>query len=388
MNEILLPKVNRVQRIAMFIAGICCVACAVGVITSPGQFFISYLFAIMLWLGLSLGCLAVAMIHHLTAGRWGDVTRRFLEAGYMTLPLMAVLFVPIFFGLRQLYPWARPAEVAASEILRHKALYLNTPGFLVRSILFFAIWLWMAFALRRYSLQQDATDDLTPTRRARVLSGPGIVIYSVIMTFASVDWIMSLEADWYSTMFGVIICIGQILAAFAFGILLLYWFKDQPPISDVVEPEHFHDLGNLLLTFVMFWTYINFGQLLVIWAGNLPHEISWYLRRIAGSWEWMIGFIALFNFFLPFFILLFREAKKNPSFLAILAAIVFVSHAVTMFWVVEPSFFPRGIHVHWLDFAAPLAIGGLWVASFIAALKHAALLPRNDPRISYSFAHA
>jgi hypothetical protein len=246
----------------------------------------------------------------------------------------------------------------------------------------------MAGVLRNWSLQQDETTDLAPTRRARVLSGPGLVIYPLTMTLASVDWVMSLEADWYSTMFGVIICIGQILAAFAFGILLLRWFKDQPPFSGVVEAGQFHQLGNLLLTFVMFWTYVSYGQLLVIWSGNLPREISWYLHRIAGSWKWMVGFIALFNFFLPFFLLLFRASKRRPEFLALLAAIIFVSHAVNAYWLVEPSFYRGGVHIHWMDLAAPLGIGGLWVAMFIAALKRAPLLTRNDPRISYTFAHA
>jgi hypothetical protein len=221
MNETLLSRVNRVQRTAL-LAGVGALGLgAAGAFYNGRQFFISYLFAFLFWLGLSLGCLCVAMIHHLTGGRWGDVTRRFLEAGYLTLPMMAVLFLPIFAGRRVLYAWARPGAAAQSEILRHRGSYLNTAGFAGRALFFFLIWIGMAFLLRKWSLQQDQTADVTPTRRARALSGPGVVVYALTVTFASVDWVMSLEPDWYSTLFPVILCGGQILCAFAFAIILL-----------------------------------------------------------------------------------------------------------------------------------------------------------------------
>jgi hypothetical protein len=388
MNEMLLARLNLLQRIGLALGTAASIVCGVDAFLDPQQFFISYLFSYLFWLGLSLGCLCVAMIHHLTGGRWGDVTRRFLEAGYLTLPLMAVFFLPILAGLRILYPWARLADVAQSEILRHKAHYLNTAGFVARAIFFFAVWIWMALLLRKWSRQQDQTADLTPTLRARALSGPGVVIYALTVTFAWVDWLLSLEPDWYSTMALVIICAGQILAAFAFVILLLGWFRDQPPYSQVVAAGQFHHLGNLLLTFVMFWTYVCFGQLLIIWSGNLPHEIVWYLRRIAGHWKWVACFLAFFNFFLPFFLLLFRGAKENDRPLRILAALVFLCQIVNAYWLVEPSFYQTGVHIHWMDLAAPIGVGGLWLGMFAASLRRTALLTRNDPRISYSFAHA
>jgi hypothetical protein len=388
MSEALLIRINRAQRGAFWVGVIALASCAVGVWLNSRQFFISYLFAYLFWLGLSLGCLCVAMIHHLTGGRWGDVSRRFLEAGYLTIPAMSVLFLPLLAGLHVLYPWANPGELVQSDIARHRAHYMNIPAFVGRAVIYFAIWIALGGLLRKWSRQQDLTESLAPTRQARALSGPGVILYALTVTFASVDWLMSLETDWFSTVFPVIICGGQILTAFALSVVLLTWFREFPPMLQVVEAGQFHQLGNLLLTFVMFWTYVSFGQLLIIWSGDLPHEIGWYLHRIAGHWEWVIGFIALFNFFLPFFLLLFRASKRKPQALSVLSGVIIFSQIVNWWWVVEPSFFQSDAHIHWMDFAATIGIGGLWMAVFAAYLKSAPLLTKNDPRISYSFAHA
>jgi len=382
MSETLAERINQLQRRGLVLGLVFLAVTVAGAFFNSRQFYVSYLFAYLFWLGLSLGCLCVAMIHHLTGGRWGDVTRRFLEAGYMTLPMMTLFFLPILTGLHELYPWVN------GEIPAHKAIYLNVPAFAVRAFVYFFIWLLMAYCLRKWSQQQDWIAELAPTQRARTLSGPGVVLYTLTVTFAWTDWLMSLEPDWYSTMFPVTICGGQILSTFALAILLLARFRDAEPFSPVVGPGQFHQLGNLLLTFVMFWTYVCFGQLLIIWSGNLPREIGWYLHRIAGGWKWIASFLVLFNFFLPFFLLLFRASKTNFRPLRILAALVFLCQLVNSYWLVEPSVFPNGLHIHWLDFTAPAAIGGLWTAMFAVNLKNAPLLTRNDPRISYSFAHA
>ena len=306
----------------------------------------------------------------------------------MTLPLMALLFVPIFFGLNYLYPWARPAAVAADKVLQNRAAYSNLPMFAVRVAFVFAVWIVMAWFLRKWSLEQDQTTDVAPTRRMRSLSGPGMIIYPLTATLAFVDWVMSTEPDWYSTMFPVIICISQILSAYAFVIILLNYFRSFEPMSQMALTTPFHHLGNLLLAFVVFWTYVGFGQFLIIWTGNLPHEIVWYLHRVAGGWKWIIVFLALFHFFLPFFLLLFRASKRHGAALAVLAGIVFGAHVVDVFWLITPSFHPTGIRIGWIDFAALFGVGGVWVATFIFVLKRAALLPQNDPRIQHPFAHA
>src|SRR5437867_668149 len=217
MNFEFVSRLNRIQRLLWLVAIVTLVASAVGAFLDRRQFFFSYLFAFLYWLGLSLGCLAVTMLHQLTGGRWGYPTRRFFEAGFMVLPLMLVLFVPICLGLHQLYPWARSTDLAAQPRLQHLQRYQNAWGYVARAVVFFVMTIWMGLKLRQWSLAQDATADAAPTRKARTLSGPGIVIFSLAATFVYVDWIMSLDSRWYSTMFAVIVLMGQVLIAYAFA---------------------------------------------------------------------------------------------------------------------------------------------------------------------------
>lgn len=387
MTDSFKAKLNRIQVASLIIGLAALIACAFGAFANPAQFFFSYLFAVLFWLGLSLGCFVVAMIHQLTGGRWGYPTRRFLEAGFLAFPLMLLLFIPVFFGLHYLYPWARPAGVSAVMALQDRRIYDSPAWFIIRQFFFLLVWTWMAFQLRKWSLQQDHTNDAAPTRKARTLSGPGIVIYGLLMTFASVDWIVSLEKDWYSTMFGVIVGGGQILVAYAFSVVMLTFFRKEPPFAETVTKVHYHHLGNLLLTFVLFWTYVSFGQLLIIYSGDVPHELDWYLHRIAGSWKIVIGAVAAFHFFLPFFLLLFRGVKKHVTAITTLAAMLFVMHIVDTYWLVLPSLHQDGVVLSWLDFAAPIGVGGLWVSFFLWRLKAAPLLPQNDPGMQFSFVY-
>ncbi len=390
MNETLRRRLVRMQRLTLISGLIGLAAAGLGAWLSAAEFFRGYLFGYLFWLGLGLGCLAVVMIHHLTGGGWGFVTRRFLEAGMMTLPLMLFLFVPLFFGLGDLYPWARRAEVAANPLLQKKAIYLNAPGFIGRTLFFFVIWLTLAWLLRRWSALQDRIQNPGPTRRLRALSGPGLVIYPLTATFAYVDWVTSLEPQWHSTMFPLIVLIGQVLTSFSFATLWLVYFKAIQPLAGAVTLKHFHDLGNLLLTFVMFWTYVAFGQFLVIYSGNLPHEIAWYLRRIAGGWKWVLAALALVHFFLPFFLLLFRVMKQRTPHLVKIAGAIFAIHIVEVFWMVMPSFEAGGVGWKTLGSSAAsfVGIGGLWLAMFFFSLQKYSLLPRNDPRIQQLLAHA
>jgi hypothetical protein len=374
-------RLNRVQGVMLGAGIVALGASAFGAIWNSKQFFFSYLFAVLFWLGLSLGCFVVTMIHQLAGGRWGYPTRRFLEAGFMVMPLMAVLFIPIVFGLHYLYPWARPDPTA-----EHRA-YETDWGYILRQLFFFFVWIWLASRLRKWSLEQDLTNDAAPTRKARFLSGPGTVIYGLLVTFAAVDWVVSLEKGWYSTMFGVIIAGGQILSAFAFAIILLAIFQRQEPFASAVNKVHYHHLGNLLLTFVLFWTYVSFGQLLIIYSGDLPQELQWYLHRIAGSWKAVVAVIAVFHFFLPFFLLLFRGLKKNATVLAALAALLLVMHVVDTYWLVMPTLHRDGVSVSWLDFTTCIGVGGLWIACFLWRLKSAPLLPTKDPGMQFAFVY-
>lgn len=378
-------RLDQVQLGGLIVGLVFLALTAVGAFTNRSQFFFSYLFALMFWMGLSLGCFLVTMIHELTGGRWGYPTRRFLEAGYLVLPLMLLLFVPIFFGLHELYPWARASDLAADKALRQRHPYLNPVTYIVRVFFFLGIWIWFSQLLRRWSLRQDATTDPAPTRKARTLSGPGIVIYCLLGTFAFIDWMMSLETHWYSTMFAVIIVIGQILVAYSFSVVLLTIFRKQPPFYEVVSKAQYHQLGNLLLAFVMFWTYVSFGQLLIVYSGDKPHEVDWYLHRIAGNWVWIVGALGLFHFFLPFYLLLFRTIKKHIAPITVLSGMLFVFHMVAIYWLVMPAFHKNQLQISWLDFTAPLGIGGLWVAFFLSRLKAAPLLPQHDPGLQFAF---
>src|ERR687891_1623618 len=285
---------DRAKVISAGIGALGMAGCIAGWVFAPADFFLAYLFAHFFFLGLSLGALGLLMIHHLTSGYWGYSVRRFFESAVGNLPLLAVLFVPVFFGVPHLYPWKNPSVVAADEILRSRLSYLNTPGYVIRTVVVFAVWIVMARCLLKWSAAQDVTVSVEPTRKLRTLSGPGLVIYPVTMTFAAVDWLMSMEADWYSTMFPVLLCIGQILSALALVILLLAWAARSSPLSPLASEDTFHKLGNLLLAFTMMWAYLAFGQLLVIWSGNLPQEISWYLHRVSGGWRWIAVSIAVF----------------------------------------------------------------------------------------------
>jgi len=359
--------------------------CVVGAFSNTKQFFISYLFGYLFWLGLALGCLGFLMVHHLTGGRWGFPVRRFYEAAIMTLPLMAVLFIPICFGLKDLYLWTDARAVAADPVLQHRSQYMTIPAFVIRAAVFFLIWSVAALVLNKWSFQQEATIAVEPTRKLRTLSGPGIVLYPLTATFVFVDWVLSLEPDWFSTMFLVLIVIGQMLTGLAFAILLLAWLHRSEPFAATVTETHFYHLGMLLFAFVMLWTYMAFSQLLVIYSGNLPHEIVWYTHRIAGNWKVVVWFLVLFHFFIPFFLLLSRDLKHNPRALAAIAGVVFFAHIVDVYWLIAPSFSTTGIRLHWLDFAAPIGLGGIWLAAFARRLNGHPLLVHNDPR--QHFAH-
>ncbi len=372
---------HRVQR-AAFAAGVAGLAgCAVGAFISPDQFFRAYLIAYLFWFGIGIGCMAILMIHHIAGGAWGAVIRRLLESGTRTLPVMAVLFLPLVFGLRTLYEWARPEVVAHDALLLHKSAYLNVPFFLVRAAAYFAVWLTMTRFLNRWSLEQDATADPAVQRRLELLSRGGLLLMGLTMTFAAIDWVMSLEPHWYSTIYGILIMGGQVLSAMAFVIPVAAVLARRGPLSGVIAVEQFHDLGKLLLAFVMLWAYFSFSQFLIIWSANLPEEIPWYLHRARGGWQ-IVGIgIILFHFVLPFVILLSRDVKQHTGVLALVALGVIVARFVDLFWLVTPAFHPDGFSIHWLDVVTPIGVGGIWLAAFVWQLKGRSLVAVNDPSL-------
>lgn len=377
---------RRVQWPALVIGLVGLAVCAIGAFFSRTQFFQSYLYAYLFWLGIALGSFGVMMIQHLAGGRWGVVIRRLLEAAALTLPLMAVLFVPILFGLPDLYEWARPEAVKDDAILLHKQPYLNVPFFMGRAVLYFAIWIVLTLLLNRWSLEQDRTASPAVSRRLRLVSAWGLMLYMLTMTFASFDWAMSLDPHWYSTIYGALFVISQGLSTFAFVIIVATLLLGHKPLSDVVTAAHFHDLGNLMLAFTMLWAYMSLSQFLIIWSGNLPEEVVWYQERTRGNWSVLPAFLAIFAFATPFFLLLLRSTKRRPQVLARVAAWIIFVQLVHIFWLVAPTFH-AGLSVHWLDLAAPLGIGGIWIAAYTWILQGRPLLPLHDPRWEEAGAH-
>jgi len=372
---------ERYQRPALLLGSAALAACAAGAFFAPAQFFRSYLFAFLFWTGVALGCMAVAMLHHVTGGAWGIPIRRPLESAARTIPLTALLFLPVAFGARQIYEWARPGAAAHDPALAHKSAYLNVPFFLGRAVLYFAAWAAFAYFLNRWSLEQDRTGDRGISRRLQLLSSAGLVVYGLTVTFASIDWAMSLEPHWFSTMYGVLFIAGQGLSGFAFIVVILALLAGRPPLAGYVRPSHYHDLGKLMLAFVMFWAYVSFSQYLIIWAGNLPEETPWYLRRLQGGWGWIGGALLLFHFVLPFLLLLPATANRNPRILAGVASLVVLMRLVDVFWLTQPAFSDGGFRLHWMDLLAPIGVGGVWLAAFLWQLGKRPLLPLNDPEL-------
>jgi hypothetical protein len=389
--EPLAPQLDRIRRQALIAGAAGLLISLIAALISPVALFRSYLVAYMFWVGFSLGCLALLMLHHLVGGAWGFTIRRPLEAGAMTTPIMALLFVPLILGLHDLYPWARTALAHGDEIIRHKGAYLNLAFFIVRAAIDFVLWSGLALLLVRGAEAQDRSPgDPTPTSRLQNLSGPGLVLLFLTGTFAAIDWIMSLEPDWYSTIFGAMIITGQGLSALALMILVASQLAGFRPLSELAKPNQFHDLGNLLLAFVMLWAYMSFSQYLIIWSGNLTEEIPWYLRRSEYGWWWVALALILFHFFLPFFFLLFRETKRDANLLERVAGAVIVMHLVDLVWLVLPS--PPVSPVNplayvWLVPVAFAGIGGLWLGMFVWQLGKRPLLPQHDPGLAEVLEH-
>jgi hypothetical protein len=259
---------------------------------------------------------------------------------------------------------------------------MNGWAFGLRGVVVFGIWILLSWRLRSLSIQQDRTESAEPTRKLRTLSGPGLVIYPLTATFAFVDWIMSTEPNWYSTVFPILICIGQMLSALSGGILMLFLMRRQKAVDSASGPETFQHLGSLLLAMTMMWAYLAFSQLLIIWSGDLPHEISWYLHRSAGLWKYVAVFLFAFHFAIPFALLLSRRNKRYIERLALVAAMVLVAHAIDVWWLIIPSFHPDGLWFHWMNLTAFVGIGAIWLGLFGLKLGRAPLLPVNDPRFA------
>jgi hypothetical protein len=378
----LIPELAGLQRRLLIAGAAGAVISAIGWFVDSTQFFQSYLMAYLFVLGLTLGSLALGMVHQLSGGAWGVVIRRPIGAAARVLPVLTVLFIPIALGMHQLYEWTHDDVVARDPLLQHKHLYLNTPFFLIRAAIYFAVWNTFSYFLNHWSLEQDRTGDPRPARRMQQLSGGGLVAYGLCMTFASFDWVMSLEPHWFSTIFGMLIIGGQGLSSLAFLLLALVWLARRKPLSDIVTPGHFHDISNLMLAFVMLWAYFSFSQYLLIWSGNLPEEISWYLHRLQTGWRAIALVLIVVHFVAPFVLLLSRAIKRDPNMVGKVAAVILAARLVDLFWLIAPEFHREGVHVSWMDVVLPLTLGSIWLGCFVWQLRGRAILPVYDPQFA------
>jgi hypothetical protein len=388
---------DRYQGRALVVAGLAAVALIIGAFIGPNALdhaLRAYLAGYVLWVGASLGCMALLMVNHLSAGKWGLIIRRILEAGAAQFPLMFILFIPIALGMHHLFPWTEPRFSQlpwdAQKIILHKRLYMNTIFFLVRWPIYFFLWWWFSSTLRRWSIERDR-DPLAWDfqRHLENRSGVGIVMYALTMTFAMIDWVMSLDATWFSTIFGLIFLAGQGLMALSICIITVLLLSQEEPMRSMLRKTEMHDLGKLMLAFVMLYAYLSFSQWLITWSGNLPQEIHFYLNRLAGNWMNLSRFLILFEFAVPFALLLSRRLKKQPGFMVPLCLWIIFVRMVDLYWHVEPNFVTeqRQITFNWMYLAAPLAIGGLWVFFFIRSLKSRPILVGYDPQLEELLEH-
>ncbi len=381
-------SVDRLRQRALIAGVIGVVICLVGAVKSPGQFFPSYLLAFMFVLGLSLGSLGLLMLQHLTGGDWGIMIRRPLESATRTLAVVAVLFIPILFGMKHLYSaWLNAPPTGEGALSEFQQSYLTPSGFRIRAIVYFAVWGILVFLFNRWSREQDANrEDRAVRRRLKIVAGPGIILYVFVMTFAAIDWVMSLSPHWASTIYGFLFVVGQLISAMSLMIAVVVLLARTGPFAGVLQSRHIHDLGKLLLAFVMLWAYFDFSQLLIIWSGNQPEEITFYRSRLYSEWGVVAVIIVIFHFFVPFFLLLSRDLKRNTRLLPWVALWLIFMRLVDLFWMTRPEFTSSAWPNLW-DLAAPLAAGGLWLFFFAGQLKQLPLLPLGDPNLAEAIAH-
>lgn len=376
------PGAASVERIAGVVGGLGLLLCVAGFFADRAHFFQSYLFAFLYWAGFGIGGYAILFLNNVVGGKWGVTIRRLLEAKARTLPYIGALFLPILlFGVPHLYPWATDM-VNHNAVLRHKAGYLNWPFFAVRCVIYFVIWLLWFSRVQKLTDKQDETGDPGLVVRLRQISAPGLLVFVLTVTFAYIDWLLSTDAEFYSTVFAALILIGNVLQTFCLSVIVLIISSKHDRFGGRIHAKLLHDLGNLMFAFTIFWTYLSASQLIIVWPGNLPQEIGYYILRTTGFWRVITWIVGLTMFAVPFLSLLSQARKRNPARLIRIAVWILCAHVLYMFWVVEPTYRRAGFEIYWTDFAAFLGIGGIWVWAYLGQLRRRPLLPLRDPRLS------
>ena len=370
--------VARAQMPAIVIGVLGTIAAAIGFFTDAREFFHAWLPAFVFWFLIASGALGVLMLQYVTGGEWGVLIRRPLGAAARTIPLFILFGLPIVFGLRHIYIWADPAIVHGDHLLEQKALWLNPGGWIIRSLIYIVLLSLWAWRVRILSLKfYEDRSPFTELKR-RKWSAFGLVIFVMVLTLSGVDWVMSLEPKWYSSMFGISFTVGAGLSAFAFVTFFLTLLSENDAMKGILKPMHFRDLGNLMLAFTMLWAYTNFSQFLLIWYGNIKEETPYYLKRMHGGWGVMAAILIVFHFFLPFTMLLMRNIKDRPRTIAIVTVIILVMRFIDIYWLTAPAHHAQHFYFSWITLAALFGIGGLWMAAFIWQLKGQTIIPIHE----------
>lgn len=371
-------RLVRWERPALIVGVVGLIVSAIGLFVDHEQFFRSYLYAFIVVMAAPVGSLALLAIHNLSGGVWGNVVRRYYEAGAKTMWFILLAFIPLIFGMHSLYEWTHADVLATDPVLQWKEPYLNGAFWIIRGIVILVVWTLLAMLITRRSSEVERTGDPRTALRMRRLSAGTLVVLAVTLTFASVDWVMSTEPHWFSTMYGISFMIGAFLMGHAFALIGATRNARAALVTRLANPIHYRDLGNFMLAFVMLWAYTGFSQLLLIWYGNLREEIPWYIKRSQGGWLLVGAGLLIFHFFVPFFTLLNRSVKENPVTLGKVAIYIVVMRLVDVFWYIAPAFHPTGFYLSWIDVAAVAGLGGIWLMLYIRHLRDTTLVPTRE----------
>ncbi len=384
MTKIEIPKNLLLSKIFLIVGIVGLVLSAVGYVVNHEQFFHSWLVAFAFWVSIGIGGYFLTLIHHLSGAVWSVVIRRIPETFMAILPFMLLLFLPVIFGMHDLYHWTHQDAVAHDHLLQEKAPYLNTVFFIIRTALFFIIWTIFGRLLYRYSIQNDLTGEARFIAKAKKISPAAVILFAFSVSFAAFDWLMSLDPHWYSTIFGVYYFAGSTMATYATVTLFVLYFEKRGLLKGLVSKEHYHDLGKLTFTFTIFWAYMAFSQYFLIWYANIPEETVWFLHRWEGSWKVVSVLLAVGHFVVPFIIMLIRAFKRSALALVIFTGWMLLMHWVDMYWLVLPNLHPHGVHFSWIDVVTMLGIGGLVLWLFMWQLGKHSLVPIHDPNLDHS----
>jgi hypothetical protein len=370
--------IARAQVPALIVGILGLIACAIFWVMNPTEFYRGYLVGYLFWFEIAAGALAVLMLQYVTGGEWGVMIRRPLGAAARTIPLFLLFFIPILIGLPKLYVWANDAIVAKDHLLQLKQAYLNKPFFIGRAVFFFLIWTVWAWRIRQLSLRfyDNRAPETELSRRKWAAAGLLMIVFT--LTFASVDWIMSLEPKWFSSMFGISFTVGCGLSAFAYVTFLLTQLSKTKAMGEILKASHLRDLGNLMLAFTMLWAYTAFSQFLLIWYGNLKEEVPYYLKRSHGTWGFIAAALVLFHFFLPFFMLLMRSIKDRANTIAVVTVIILAMRFVEIYWLTAPAHYGEHFHFNWASIASLVGIAGVWFWFFVQQLKGQTIIPIHE----------